>query len=620
MITRQIGKLVRGSATPFQILAATVIASCLAFIPGFAIAPGLLLAWLAVLVIVNANLFLAGIVGVIAKLVALLLTPVSFTLGRWLLDSPLRGLFETLVNAPVFAWFGFEYPLVTGGQLVGLIFGVIAGLVVVKLTRGTWRKLAALEKDSAAFQAWNEKKWVRVTSFIFVGGLKGKQSYEQLAGRTIGNPVRILGVVLVVLLAMVGYVGAKFFDDAIVTAALRSGLERANGATVDLERASLDLAAGSLTLDTLALCDPDNVATNLFAAKNVSAKLSTSDLLRKRATVDLVTVTGGTQGEKRVVPGQRFAPPPEEGAGWDLKLPDVRSVDDVMKNAQVWKERLATVRRWLQKFSGGEETPAPAGETGPSYEDILRERIRREGYASIRDDSLVQKAPTLLIRRIEAAEVQAAALPGELLDITAENLSTQPQITNAAPSLSVRTKSGILVAALALDPMLSAATQAHLEFLWKGLSVDTLAAQIKTDDKPLPVSGGTVDISANGAIGFVDSRLPLTLTFRDTNVSIGGSQAERVPELPFSVEVRGPIDQPAIQIAPDAWKKAVAAVAKGELKRRATDELSKILGGDDASKDSGDKKEAARGLLEGVLGGKKKDAEKKEEPVPAPTQ
>jgi uncharacterized protein (TIGR03546 family) len=617
MITRQIGKLIRGSATPFQILAASIIASCLGFIPAFATAPGLLIAWLALLVIINANLFLAGIIGVASKLIALLIAPVSFTIGRWLLDSPLRGFFETLVNAPVFAWFGFEYPLVTGGQFVGLLFGLAVGIVVIRLTRATWHKLAALEKDSAAFQAWNSKRWVRATSFIFVGGLKGKQSYDELAARKMGNPIRVLGVVLVALLAVLVFVTAKFFDDAIVTSLVRSSLERANGATVDLERASFEPAAGSLTLDALALCDPDNVETNLFAAKNVAAKISTSDLLRKRATVDLVTVTAGTHGEKRAVPGRRLAPPADDKPAWELKLPDLQSVDDIMKNAEVWKERLATVRRWLDRFSGeAQETAPPApGETGPTYEEILRERIRREGYAGYRDDTLVQKSPTLLVRRIEAAEVRSTALPNEVLDIVAENLSTQPQITNAAPRINIRTKSGVFIAGITLDPMLSATTQAHLEFIWKGLSVDALAAQIKSSEgKPLPVSGGTVDIAAQGPIGFVDSRLPLTLTFHDTNVSLGGS-SERVPELPFSVEVRGPIDHPAVQIAPDAWTKAIESVAKGELKRRAAGELEKLFGGSSKKEgESGDStKDAARGVLEGLLGGKKKSEEEKKD-------
>mgnify|MGYP006207714929 CR=1 FL=1 len=61
------------------------------------------------------------------------------------------------------------------------------GILIVRATRRTWRKLAALEHDSAAFQKWTANRWVKVSSFVFVGGIKGKKSYDKrhtLAERT----------------------------------------------------------------------------------------------------------------------------------------------------------------------------------------------------------------------------------------------------------------------------------------------------------------------------------------------------------------------------------------------------------------------------------------------------
>ena len=143
MITRKLGKLLRGSATPFQIMAAAVLASLIAFVPGFLQAPGLLICWIALLVVLNANLFLAGIVGIAAKLLALLLAPVSFAVGRLLLEGPTRGMFAALANAPVFAWFGFDYQSVTGGMFVGLVLGGATGAAMVVTLRRTWRRMAS---------------------------------------------------------------------------------------------------------------------------------------------------------------------------------------------------------------------------------------------------------------------------------------------------------------------------------------------------------------------------------------------------------------------------------------------------------------------------------------------
>ena len=59
--------------------------------------------------VLNVNLFAA------AKSLALLLTPVSFAVGRFLLDGPTEGLFSAIVNAPALAYFDFDYYLVAGG-------------------------------------------------------------------------------------------------------------------------------------------------------------------------------------------------------------------------------------------------------------------------------------------------------------------------------------------------------------------------------------------------------------------------------------------------------------------------------------------------------------------------
>lgn len=617
MITRKIGKIVRGDATPFQLVAASVLGSCLAFLPGFTVAPGLFLLWIALLVILNANLFIAGLVGIAAKLIALLIAPISFALGRVLLEGPLRGMFATLVNAPVFAWFGFEFPLVTGGQVLAIILGVVFGLLILRATRAIWHKLAALEKDSAGFQRWTNNPWVKATSFIVIGGIKGKESYERVLARRIGNPIRVLGLVVVAVFLVVGFVVARFFDDAIVTAAIRSGLERANGATVDLERAQFEPTAGRLTLTRLAMADPGDLATNLFAAESIEAKLSTTSVLRKRLVVDTVTVVGAAQGAQRETPGELIGPPPDDEPGWKIELPDMQSIDEVLKNAEVWKQRLATLRRWLERISNTEPEA-----TGPSYEDILRERIEREGYARIADEGLVEQAPKLLIRRIEADQVRAAALPEEQLRIVAQNVSTHPRLVPEPPRITVTSSSERLKFDLAVNAATGAASLAQVDFWWKGLPVDEVAGQLATADGTPPVQGGTVDIGGQGALGFVDSNLPLTLTLHDTRLSIAGSQPTPISELAVPVMVRGPLDQPAIRVDMAGLQDALVSAGKRELTRRLTGELEKRLGGgddadraeDEGAEGAGKKQQrgenledTAKGLLEGFLKKRKEE-------------
>ena len=136
MITRKIGKILRGQATPFQIMMACVLGSLIGFTPGFMNGPGYLIAIILLLIILNANLGLALLMGSVAKAISFPLLPVSFATGRVLLDGPTQGLFKVIVNAPVLALFGFDHYAVTGGALVGLVLGIATGLIIIILPGG----------------------------------------------------------------------------------------------------------------------------------------------------------------------------------------------------------------------------------------------------------------------------------------------------------------------------------------------------------------------------------------------------------------------------------------------------------------------------------------------------
>ncbi|RME70016.1 MAG: hypothetical protein D6781_07295 [Verrucomicrobia bacterium] len=619
MVTRKIGKFLRGDASPFQVYAGCILAALLGFVPGFSQAPGLIVALVALLVILNANLFLAGVVGMAAKLLGLALMPVSFHVGRFLLEGPTEGLFRALANAPVLAFFGFEYYVVTGGLVLGLLFGAICGWSVNRTLKGIWRRLAALEAGSAAFQRWSENRLVKVFGFIFLGGTSGKKSWEELAARRMGNPVRMAGLVLVLILGAGGFFGLRMLDDAFVTSLIRENLEQANGATVDLARASLDLGAGRLEIEGLEMTDPADLATNLFVAERIVAAIDTSDLLRKRAVVDSVVVTGARLGTPRQQPGRLVGPRPEPEPPSDeikAEMPDAETLEQIFEDADLWRERLATVRRWLEEFSGGEPEEAP--ESGPSWEEILRARVEALGYPHVVYDGLIEGAPRLLIRRIEANGIEVASLPGETIDLHADNLSTQPALVPDAAALRVVSSSGQIKATATLPP--ASASGARVELALSGLDVDKLAEQLKRD-QPLPVKGGTVDVTASGVISAVDTNLPIKLTLRGTTVAIGGTSA-RVDELAVPVVVRGAIDNPAIRVDGSALKRALVDAGKRELTNRLGGELGKLLGGDDEqdasapapAEDAGEGEtdagkpsleEAAGGLLDGLLGGQK---------------
>ena len=135
-ITRKIGALIRGNATPFQIYAACLLGALLGFLPGFDQAPALIIGWTFLLLVLNANLFLAGLVTLLGKLVFLLALPAIFQVGRLLLEGPLQGLFRALVNAPVTAFTGFDFYAVAGGQVVAIPFALLLGFFLSRFRQG----------------------------------------------------------------------------------------------------------------------------------------------------------------------------------------------------------------------------------------------------------------------------------------------------------------------------------------------------------------------------------------------------------------------------------------------------------------------------------------------------
>ena len=94
MLFRKIGKFLRGKASPFQIISATVLGGLLGSLPGLTQGPLLLAVLLFLVIVLNANLFLAGLTLLLVKLLYLVLLPVYFNIGVNLLEGGLGGLYR----------------------------------------------------------------------------------------------------------------------------------------------------------------------------------------------------------------------------------------------------------------------------------------------------------------------------------------------------------------------------------------------------------------------------------------------------------------------------------------------------------------------------------------------
>jgi uncharacterized protein (TIGR03546 family) len=574
MFIRKLGMIIRGESTPSQIMMACVLGALLGFMPGFTQAMGSILLLTLLLILFNANLKIAGLTLLLSKLAALVLLPVTFHVGRWGLDGPLQGLFQALVNAPVLALFGFEYYATTGGWAVGLAFGLILGALLVRAITAFRRKMASLETGSPRFQEFVRKRWVKMAAFVLAGGA-GKLSYEQILQKKSGHPLRPLGLVFAGLLGLLLVIVYAFASGPIVTMVVQNSLERANGATVDVEAAHLSFKEGRLIVSGLAMADRNALESDLFRAAKLEADISNASLFRKRLQLERVVISEATHGEKRAVRGHHIGRPPEprkEREERAYEWPDAKTLEDYFHNAKVWKERLAQVRDWMEKIGGDESAQEPLpGATHETWRERLEREVQEKGYAHVKASHLVERSPTLTIVELIAEKVRAAQRPGETLDIVAQNLSTHPRLLGKAPRFSIRSNTDLLGLELVLGAFDAAPSENLMNFHYRGLPTDSVAQHLRVAGQT-PVQGGTIDMQFQGILrggreALVD--LPLEVTLHETTFALPQMKEQRVRHFTLPIAVRGPLDNPRIHLDD---KQLASSLARAGV-ARATDEL-----------------------------------------------
>jgi len=575
MIIRKIGKFLRGNATAFQIVSATVLGGLLGSLPGFGQGPLLMLCLLFLVMVLNANLFLAGITLLIVKLISLLLLPVYFSIGVTLLEGPLGNLVAGLVNAPVTAWFGLDYYVMIPSLAVGGLLGLLSGILLSRSLNNFRKRMAQLEDGSEKYKTYTSKKWVKVLAWLFVGGLKGKKSWAELSDVKKGLPVRPLGIVFVVSLAVLLVVGLKFLDKTILTSTVRDALEKANGATVDIGGIEIQPGENRVIMTGLAMADPENLQTNRFASREITADISGMNLLAKKIVIDARVVAEPMAGSARKVAGKRTVEVPEpekvEVQG------DEVSLEEYLGQAGVWRERLATAKRVYEKLAPLMEQEEATGEEIKqlSWRERLAQQARELGYARVKSDSLIRESPQLLIRELKADNLEVGG-NDDLFAVTGTNLSSQPALLSQRGELVVLRSDGKLEVMLGL-PTAASPSSSVLKIRYSQLAVSELEEQVGKD---LPMEGGTMDIVGEGSIDNSILDVPLTVTLFKTTLNAFGTTVP-LDNFPLQVRLLGPLESPKLDIPQDALEKAAQAAGKGAvenlIKEKTGTDLKKLL-------------------------------------------
>lgn len=595
---RRFFKTLIGVATPTQIKLACLLGSLLGFLPiaGPGLVPAIFVVFL--LLTLNANIFLAGLVAAGTKLLSIVAAPLAFWIGRVLIDGPTEPIARALANGPVTAWMGFESYFAVGGLVLGVVIGMVLGLVVSRAVIRLRQTLAALETDHETAKAIAARRSTRLAAWILFGGIP-KGGFSAIADRR-GSPIRITGVGIVAILVGLLVWGMWSFSGEVARGTLQSELTRLNGSTVDIGAIEIRWLDGRAEVRDLQISDTSNLDRNLLQAAEITASLDLADILRRRFSVDLVRVTDAVSDNPRTIRGVAFVDPiettpteptPDDGAQDGDAIPG-GNLESYLKNAQAWRERLEQISRGIDgladripdRAEGGDSDAAGQieGPGSPSFEAWLREQVDLHGYAGVRATHLIDQAPTLLIRKIEALGVrrgQDSDADAATYDIVLESFSTQPHLVEEAPSLSLGSSDDSIDLAIRIGLLSAVPTENRFDLAVRRMPAGGIVNQLVKTDPP-PFSGGTIDAQMAGVFTIrptVGVAAPLDVILRDTTISIGGEQAT-IRELPIRIDVLGRLDDPSILIDEVRLADALKAAGADALASRAREEADKQLG------------------------------------------
>ena len=298
------------------------------------------------------------------------------------------------------------------------------------------------------------------------------------------------------------------------------------------------------------------------------------------------------------------------------------NLEDYLQTAREWKDRLDQIRRVVEDLAGrmppegaADSMPPDPANDQADFETWLRAQIDLHGYAGVQASHLLDEAPRLLVRRVEARAIRRSERETPVYDLVLASLSTEPRLVNDPPSIELRSSDESISADLSLGRLAREPGANRFDVQVKGMPAAKIVDQLVRKENP-PFSGGTLDARIAGSFSLrplVTLEGPLEVVLRDSTIHIGDQTAE-IPELPVRLVISGRLDDPSITLDEKAFaaalQKAGADVLASKAREEANSQVDRGLDNlqrktgitvpDDLRKGIGD---AIGGGLDGLFGG-----------------
>ncbi|WP_162896502.1 TIGR03546 family protein [Cysteiniphilum halobium] len=578
--------IITGQSNPMQLFLAALFGFALGFMPGFQYAPLIYLVVILLLLLLNVNLVVAAIVFAIAEILSFVLEFLSYHLGTWLLDGFLQPFFKWMINAPVLAYAGFDYYLVSGSFVLSIILGLILGFVLARFAKNIKTKMAALQTEKESYARIINKRSIKIVSWAVFGKSAHKIDWVKLRDKKLKHPFRWWGVIVTVVIVILLFVMSSFLQSQVVKNILLTQLTKVNDATVDIGKLNIEALNGKLVIKDLAFANPDNLFENRFYAKELSAKVNMSALLAKRIELSNVVVDSVLMHVKRQNKASLYTATSSQSGSMTIAKDKSKTSDmtdqgsqsnktkhfDVrhyINNANEYYDNLAKVMRVIKWLA-----PEPAAKEDKPISTENSEAIPVYQYAQRQALHLVEKTPTLMIAKLMVNNIHYNdALQ---LNVKASNLSTQPWLT-AAP-----TKINITNIDKTVNVDFVSANNSRIapsfSLMLKDMSADKLLSDIKFGNN-FNLTAKTYDITMHGywawQSGDIHLDMPANITFYHAKVTAGGV-SQTLAQLPLKFNVTGSLSNPVIamdntqlqNLLIESGTSAVKDRLKNELKNR----------------------------------------------------
>lgn len=528
MITRSLGKLFRGKATPFQIFSACILGSITSFLPAIFICPELYVIMFMLILILNTNLLIAAMTALPCKLLSMLLAPVSIQLGHAILDGSTGEILKPLINSPYFSWIGLEHYLVIGSIFFGLLIGIFFGIVSVSLVSTFRKKMAALDDDEEKFKKLRENKLFKFVTWVFFGSDKAKGEYDELLQKKIGNPIRIIGVIIFVLGLSTFLTISYMYKDDLLKNYITSSMEMANGATVEIEGISSDLFGGKISISHIAIADDKNLMKNKLELEEVSLDIDIASLLTKKFHVELISVGQIKIDTDRKIKATIIVPEKEptnqteekESTSIDakdqteegqIKVLETLNIEEYFDEYKEYYDDAKKLRtkaneylnnKFVQKLiQKAKEAKQAKGNEGASITDIIRDQFNnfkgKYAYAT----HLVEKAPFILIKKIQADKVIFGNPKLKGTTIKINHLSSSPSQISKPIQIILENKTLEYKIEITLDKLMSFDQLNKFSLEMNNIDGEKLGKKIKIGSEH-PLKKGNISITANAEFQF----------------------------------------------------------------------------------------------------------------------